>query len=75
LTHRHNKHTAATTTTAFVIVTHHNINTNLNTTSVTVLTGTPDGVGPVFPGDVMEAEVVGVPGLQIRCRVEALNIS
>ena len=25
-----------------------------------LLTGTPDGVGPIVPGDRMEAEVVGV---------------
>lgn len=33
-------------------------------------TGTPDGVGPVHEGDVLEAEVEGLPELRIRVRRE-----
>jgi 2-keto-4-pentenoate hydratase/2-oxohepta-3-ene-1,7-dioic acid hydratase in catechol pathway len=31
-----------------------------------IMTGTPDGVGPVEPGDVMDAEVEGVAKIQVR---------
>ena len=35
-----------------------------------VLTGTPEGVAAVEPGDVMTAGVVGVPQLSMTCAVE-----
>lgn len=31
-----------------------------------IMTGTPDGVGPVVPGDVVDAEVQGVAKIQVR---------
>jgi 2-keto-4-pentenoate hydratase/2-oxohepta-3-ene-1,7-dioic acid hydratase in catechol pathway len=31
-----------------------------------IMTGTPAGVGPVQPGDVMVAEVVGVGRMEVR---------
>jgi fumarylpyruvate hydrolase len=31
-----------------------------------VMTGTPAGVGAVRPGDLMEAEIEGLPGLSLR---------
>ncbi len=33
-------------------------------------TGTPDGVGPVREGDVLEAHITGVPSLRVRVRRE-----
>eukprot|EP00037_Helgoeca_nana_P001895 m.30247 g.30247 ORF g.30247 m.30247 type:complete len:234 (-) comp12208_c0_seq1:177-878(-) len=37
-----------------------------------ILTGTPEGVAAVFPGDVMEAGVEGFPELSIVCNVTSL---
>lgn len=34
-----------------------------------IYTGTPSGVGPVEPGDVMDAEITGIPGSQLSVRV------
>lgn len=36
-----------------------------------ILTGTPDGVGPVVPGDVMRARIEGLGELEVRVEREA----
>jgi len=34
-----------------------------------IFTGTPDGVGPVKPGQVLAARIDGLPSLDVRIRV------
>ncbi len=36
-----------------------------------VYTGTPEGVGPVHPGDVLTATAPGLPTLTVTARAEA----
>jgi len=36
-----------------------------------IYTGTPEGVGPVVEGDVLEAEIAGMPPLRVTVRREA----
>ncbi|RRB43613.1 fumarylacetoacetate hydrolase family protein, partial [Escherichia coli] len=31
-----------------------------------IFSGTPENVGPVVPGDVMEGVIAGLPGLSVR---------
>jgi 2-keto-4-pentenoate hydratase/2-oxohepta-3-ene-1,7-dioic acid hydratase in catechol pathway len=35
-----------------------------------LLTGTPEGVAPIIPGDVMHARVAGVGEMSVRVRAE-----
>ena len=35
-----------------------------------IISGTPEGVGPVVPGDVMSAEISGIGSMEIRARAE-----
>jgi 2-keto-4-pentenoate hydratase/2-oxohepta-3-ene-1,7-dioic acid hydratase in catechol pathway len=35
-----------------------------------IMTGTPEGVGPVHPGDVMRAEIQGIGAMEVRVRAQ-----
>jgi 2,4-diketo-3-deoxy-L-fuconate hydrolase len=35
-----------------------------------IMTGTPEGVGPVHPGDIMRAEIQGIGAMEVRVRAQ-----